>query len=175
LNDKKWSDFHGVKYQLMFKNRLQTHEYFQEWVKELDIESALEIGGGVCEHKDLFKNYLCIDVNKNLKSNYVINADFLEYESKHKFDLVFSHAVIDHSEKPNEFLLKSIKLAKKYVFHSVYRGLQRQSIRHLPPIIDKDNYVYNQLSEFEIKRVLKNYNYILRKLENGNVCIIVKI
>ena len=173
-NENKWLDFLEPKYEEMFNIRLMTHEYFQEWVKNLDIKTGLEIGGGMCEHRGLFKEYVNIDINENLKEEYTINMDFLNYKSNKKYDLVFSHAVLDHSENPNLFLIKSITRARKYVFHSIYRGLQRQSLKHLDPIIDNDGYIYNQLSEFEIKRVLKDFDHKLIKLDNGNVCLIVK-
>ena len=173
-NIKAWLDFERPKYEEMFNNRKLTHDIFKEWVKELEIKSALEIGGGLSQHKALFKHYLNIDINKNLKEDYNINEDFLNYRTKKKYELVFSHAVLDHIKNPNEFILKSIRISKKYVFHSIYRGLQRQSLNHLHPIIDKNNYLYNQLSEFEIKRLLKDFNSTIIKLSNKNVILIVK-
>jgi len=174
LNKNKWSEFRPRKYNQMFLNRLMTHQYFKDWLKDIDVKSGLEIGGGLADHKDLFKKYHNIEINETIKNSWTTNEDYMKYKPKGKPDLIFSHAVIDHNPTPNEFILKSIKEAKKYVFHSIYRGLQRQSRFHLDPIIDKDNYLYNQLSEFELKDLLKDYDYILRTLQNKNVVLIVK-
>lgn len=174
-NENKWNEFNTWKYDQMFRNRLETHEYFKNWVNEMNVKTALEIGGGVANHKELFKKYHNVEMNETIKNAWTTNGDYLKYKPKNKPDLIFSHAVIDHNPTPNEFILKSIKEAKKYVFHSIYRGLQRMSTLHLDPIIDKDGYIYNQLSEFELKRILQGYDYILRTLPNKNVILIVKI
>lgn len=175
VNENKWLEFDEWKYDVMFRNRIITHEYFKNWLKDCHINSALEIGGGVSNHKELFEHYHNIEINTTIKNPWTSTGDYLEYTPKKKYDLIFSHAVIDHIKKPNEFILKSIKEAKKYVFHSIYRGLQRQSPTHLDPIIDEHDYLYNQLSEFEIKRILKDFDIELVKLENRNVCLIIKI
>jgi len=173
-NKNKWLEFNDFKYDKMFQNRLLTHNYFKNWLRTHKVNSALEIGGGVSNHKELFKDYHNIEINETIKNPWTSTGDYLNYEPEKKYDIVFSHAVIDHSEKPNEFILKSIKEAKKYVFHSIYRGWTRASRTHEPPIIDKDDYLYNNLSYFELSRILEPFDHELFQLENKNVILIVK-
>lgn len=174
-NPKAWLDYDENKYNEMYSNREITHNHFIKWVKfRTEITTALEIGGGYSKHKDLFQNYTSIEINQKIKASYIINSDFMNYKEPKKYDLVFSHAVIDHIKRPNEFILKSIKLAKKWVYHSIYRGCVYSS-KHQKPTIDRDGYLYNNLSLYELDDLLKNYNHTLKSLPNNNLLLIVKI
>ena len=175
INPLEWKDFDEKKYNEIYQNRNATHEFFKSWSKfRNEIKSGLEIGGGNCNHKQLFEKYHCIEINRNCKEDYISNCDFMDYEPKEKFDLVFSHAVIDHVENPNEFILKSISLSKKWVFHSIYRGYTYFP-KHLKPKLDKYGYIYNSLSFYELKELLEPFNHILKRLRNGNLVLIVKL
>jgi len=175
INPKQWLDFNDSKYKEIYQNRKLTHDFFRKWVWfHNEIHSALEIGGGLCEHMDLFSKYHNIEINQNCKGSHITNCDFMDYAELESFDLIFSHAVIDHVEKPNDFILKSIKLARNWVFHSIYRGFTYNP-KHLKPKLDEYGYIYNSLSFYELKEILEPYRHTLKRLENGNLIVIVKI
>ena len=176
INPLQWLDFDNPKYTEIYKNRKLTHHFFRKWVKyhDKELDSALEIGGGKCDHMDLFRKYHCIEINQNCKAEYITNCDFIDYDVSEKFDLVFSHAVIDHVKNPNEFILKSIYQSKKWVFHSIYRGFT-YNLKHGKPSLDKHGYIYNSLSFYELKEILEPYNHTLKRLTNGNLILVVKL
>ena len=151
----------------------EIHQIFCAWVSHRlhEIETVLEIGCGKHDfyhHCFADQEYLGIDVCRDavnycrlkhepIAKHLWITGDFLIFDFQHlRFDLIFSHAVIDHSPDPTAFVKKTVELATYYVYHKTYRGYfddiaeHRQQPSGNPA--DKDCYV--DVSVQELDRVL---------------------
>lgn len=151
----------------------EIHRMFCRWVSERagEIDAVLEIG---CGKHDFYHHFFagmayagmdisgqvvdyCRDNHIKIGTHTYVRGDFLgcNFYSYHP-DLVFSHAVIDHSPDPTAFVKRSVELAKHYVYHKTYRGYfdDIETHRQDPPgnPLDKDFYV--DVSVRELARVL---------------------
>jgi len=159
--DKKWySEIHNQNTEL--------HKNFQNYLKSKhDVKTILEVGCGTgvypIQQKELFigKKYTGLDFSKpNIEfcrqhSDFdFIQGDFIKIDLDTKFDLVYSHAVIDHVYDIDEFLRQIIKLCKKYAYVNAYRGFFPDIDEHVMHWRDDDNCYYNDLSVRKCKKIL---------------------
>lgn len=73
-----------------------------------------------------------------------------------KFDLVFSHSVIDHVYDIDLFLSKVVDISTKYVYISAYYGYFPNLSKHEMKYHEADGYFLNCLSIPKIKEILLN-------------------
>ena len=83
------------------------------------------------------------------------SSDLLKIEFSKKFDLVFSHAVVDHVYDMDSFILKIINLSKKYSYITAYRGFFPELKKHKINWNNEDGSYYNDLSIPQIKKIFK--------------------
>ncbi len=177
-DDEWYSEIHDANYLL--------HKNFVEYLKnKKDIKDTLEIGCGTgiypLKNKKLFENlnYTGIDISstaieycKNNSNFKFICGDFIKMEINQKFDLVYTHAVIDHVYDVNEFVSKIVDATKKYAYINSYRGYFPKLDTH-KMIWDGHNACYfNDVSIKEIKEILlqkglDESEFIIRSQESG--------
>ena len=88
-----------------------------------------------------------------------------------KYDLVYSHAVIDHVYDIDEFLRRIVKLCGKYAYVNAYRGFFPNLADHKMNWRDNDHCYYNDLSVTKTKKVLLDSGlsedeFLIRNQEN---------
>lgn len=123
------------------------HRQFCRWVSERrpEIYAVLEIG---CGKHDFYHHFFagmsyvgmdisgqvidyCRDNHARIPSHIWSPADFLEAKFlSYRYDLVFSHAVIDHSPDPDAFVRKCVTLANRWVYIKTYRGYFEDLPKH---------------------------------------------
>lgn len=144
------------------------HEDFTNYLTNKDdVKDILEIGCGTgiypIRNKKLFENiqYTGMDISSSAieyckkNSNFeFICGDIIKMESDRKYDLVFSHAVIDHVYDINEFVSKIIDATKKYAYINSYRGYFPKLTNHKMKWDGHDACYFNDISINEIKNLL---------------------
>jgi len=179
--DEDFYDHIGI-----LQRRPLLHQNFLDYMENLkDVKTVLEVGCGMgiypIKFENLFKNreYLGIDIGepainfckKNSRFNFIC-GDLLETELDKKFDLVFSHAVIDHVYDIDAFLTKIITLCEKHAYISAYRGYFPNLKEHKMTWDNEKGCFYNdlsitQLEEKLVKCGLSKNEFIIRKQEDG--------
>ena len=89
------------------------------------------------------------------------------------FDLVYSHAVIDHVYDIDTFVSKMLSVCKKYLYLNSYRGYFPEIESHKSSWRDDAGCYFNDISVKQLKKILiKNgineNNFVIRPQENGN-------
>ena len=184
---KDWAKANDKWYEEIHDSNNILHENFIEYFNQIksNIQSVLEVGCGTgiypIRHKDIFQklNYTGIDFSEtnieycknNSKFNF-INGDFIKMDTKVQFDLVFSHAVVDHVYDIDTFLINLIKSCKKYAYINSYRGFFPDINKHEMKWRDEDNCYYNNISIKQVKKVLldnglSEKEFIIRKQKSG--------
>jgi len=138
------------------------HTMFLDWYKKKNVSSVLEIGCGTGRYYNILQNvdYMGIDIsmsaiNEALKINpdRFFCKDFLSMNIDKKFDLVFSHSVVDHTPNIEEFFRKSIKISKQFVYHSAYQSISNSSNKHISRYEPSWAIFYNTISISKIKEL----------------------
>lgn len=179
------------KVDLEFYNRIYNYRplLHQDFIKYLksknNIKTVLEVGCGAgtypIEFKDLFedKKYVGIDIGKpsieyckKHSSFKFICGDLINLDCNSKFDLVFSHAVIDHVYDIDKFLDKILSCTKKFAYISAYRGYFPNLKEHKMTWSNEKGCYYNDLSVEQLKNFLKSKGvyeneYKIRKQADG--------
>jgi len=168
------------------KARPLLHQNFINYLKlKKDVQTVLEVGCGAglypIKFKELFTGmrYTGLDISKagieyckkNSSFNFIC-GDILKMNLQEKYDLVFSHAVIDHVYDINGFLSKISQVCKKYAFISAYRGYFPVLQKHKMNWNDTEACFYNDLSVNQLKKTLfeiglKENEFIVRPQESG--------
>tara|TARA_B100001765_G_scaffold185248_1_gene129797 strand:- start:226 stop:909 length:684 start_codon:yes stop_codon:yes gene_type:complete len=154
-------------YEGMHKSCLKMHDDFKEFLREKRPSSILEIGCGAGYYpinlKDLFidKEYVGIDISetaiefcKSRSSFNFICTDFLKKNIDRKFDLIFSHALIDHVYDIDLFIEKIIKSCNRFVYVTAYRGYFPDLEKHVMRRNNLEGTYYNDVS---IKQLTKKF------------------
>lgn len=183
---KEWQNLGPEFYQKLYDRFPLHHENFLEYFKsKSDVFSILEIGCGTGIYpigfKELFseKKYTGFDISESA-INYCENHsnfefvcdDFIKMELNKKFDMVFSHAVIDHVYDIDSFLSKIVKTCRKYAYVSSYRGYFPNLEKHNKFWINEESCYYNDLSVSRIEQTLLDSGlskdeFVLRPQETG--------
>jgi len=183
---KNWQKVDPDFYFRIYNYRPLLHQDFLEYLKDKeDVKSVLEIGCGVgtypIEFKKYFdkKDYLGIDIGKPGIEYCKQNSDFefmcgdiIDMKLDKKFDLIFSHAVIDHIYDIEGFIQKIVNLSKKYVYISAYRGYFPDLHEHKMRWDNEKGCYYNDLSIEQLKKSLLKFGLVedeinIRKQEDG--------
>ena len=136
-------------YPIKFKNLFENKEYLG-----LDIgEPAIDF----CKKKSVF-NFMC--------------GDLLKIKLDKKFDLIFSHAVIDHVYDIDSFLARIVTLCGKYAYISAYRGYFPDLKEHKMTWDNEKGCYYNNLSVKRLKEKLiasglNEDEFLIREQEDG--------
>jgi len=167
--NQDWKKANNKWYEGIHDSNYLLHENFIKYFNKIRpmINSVLEVGCGTgiypIRHKEMFKelNYCGIDFSKTnieyCKNNSefdFIDGDFIKMDVKSQFDLVFSHAVIDHVYDIDSFMTNLIKSCKKFAYINSYRGYFPNLEKHEMNWQDDDNCYYNNISIKQIKNVL---------------------
>ena len=170
---KTWQKKEGNEqndwYNQMHESHKIQHQDFIQYLKtRKNLETVLEVGCGTGVYpiklKELFANikYTGIDISetaiKQCKKNSsfeFIAGDFIKLDISRKFDLVFSHAVVDHVYDVDEFVAKIVNLTKKYAYITAYRGFLPDLKKHKMNWNDEDGSFYNDFSIIQINKKLK--------------------
>ena len=99
-------------------------------------------------------------------------SDFIKEDLNEKFDLVFSHAVIDHVYDIDAFLKRIVNTTKKFAFVNSYRGYFPDLKEHKMKWRDDQACYFNDISIMRIKQVLLDCHlteeeFIIRPQDNG--------
>ena len=169
---KIWQEKFGDKqiqwYEGMHKSCLKMHDNFKEFIHENSPSTILEVGCGAGYYpinlKELFvgKEYVGIDISETAikfcrtKSSFnFICTDFLKKELNKKFDLVFSHALIDHVYDVDLFIEKIVETSKRFVYITAYRGYFPDLEKHVMRKNNVEGTYYNDISVKQVDRKLK--------------------
>jgi SAM-dependent methyltransferase len=162
------------------------HEDFIRYLKgKSDIKAVLEIGCGAgvypIQMKDLFTGmqYTGMDISqtaidyckKNSEFEFIC-GDFIKMDITKKYDLVYSHAVVDHVYDIDAFISKIVKSTKKYAYINSYRGYFPDMEKHKMIWDGHDGCYFNDLSvqqtrENLLKSGLSKEEFIIRSQESG--------
>jgi len=176
------TDFYDDLYEI----RPLLHADFLDFVKnKKDCKTVLEVGCGVgvypIKFKEIFSEmeYTGIDFSEpsiefcKKNSEYKFSCgDFIKMDLPDKYDLVFSHAVIDHVYDPDRFLENIVKTCQKYAYVSAYRGYFPNLKQHKLKWVNRLGCFHNSLSINQLKRVLQksgldDEEFTIREQENG--------
>ena len=169
---KIWQEKFGDKqiqwYEGMHKSCLKMHDNFKEFIHENSPSTILEVGCGAGYYpinlKEIFidKEYVGIDISETAiefcrtKSSFnFICTDFLKKELNKKFDLVFSHALIDHVYDVDLFIEKIVESSKRFVYITAYRGYFPDLEKHVMRKNNVEGTYYNDISVKQVDRKLK--------------------
>jgi len=175
----KWyEEIHSSNYLL--------HENFKKYLQEKNgIQTVLEVGCGAgvypIKNKNLFSNmkYTGIDFSdaavsycKNHSDFQFICGDFIKMNIITQYDLVFSHAVVDHVYDIDTFIRNIVAATKKYAYINSYRGYFLTLQKHKMNWFENEGIYYNDLSIPQIKSTLlkcglDSSEFIIRSQESG--------
>ena len=171
----------------MFHDTIASHDDFMEYFNnKQDVKSVLEVGCGAGVYPiriaELFKDIdytgndfsqQCIDhCKKNSKFNFIC-GDFIKMNPEKKYDMVFSHSVVDHVYDPVTFITNIVKSTKKYAYISNYLGYFPDLKKHKMNWRDDQGCSYNNLSLSQLKEDLLKIGLtddeiIIRSFKGGN-------
>ena len=131
------------------------------------IKTVLEVGCGAgvypIKEKELFNGVEYtgndfsennIEYCKNHSDFNFIAGDFIKMDINQKYDLVYSHGVIDHVYDIDTFLLNLVKSCKKYAYITSYRGYFPDLDEHKMNWRDEDGCYYSDISIKQIENLL---------------------
>lgn len=187
---KTWQERDGMEqiewYDKMHNSHEIQHQDFTNYLKSKNIKHVLEIGCGTGVYpiklKELFSNleYTGTDISetaiKQCKKNSsfeFIAGDFLKLDFTKEYDIVFSHAVIDHVYDMDAFVSKIVKLTKQFAYITAYRGYFPELKKHKMNWNHEDGSYYNDFSIIQIKEKfkeigLKENEFTIRSLKVDN-------
>lgn len=123
-----WDDKKLWIYKVMYNNHKHLWEYIFNFIKEHDVKSIFEIGGGMYSPvKKLCTEYIDIDLNKQIPD--AIYADFTQMDVTPyigKYDLVLADDVVEHCSGYEDFLANVVKLKSKFAIVTFFTGLNRR-------------------------------------------------
>ncbi len=113
-------------YSGMFKRHPKLWQFVEDFIKDHEVESVLEIGCGlVSPVRNWVKEYQAVDVNE---SSDAIHENFLFMDTA-KFrdiDLVVACGVIEHCENYTSFFEQINKIQPKYALISFFNDINRE-------------------------------------------------
>ena len=185
--NEDWGKASNEWYEKIHDSNHILHNDFIKYFNEIkpNITSVLEVGCGTgiypIRNKEMFKDlkYTGIDFSKtnieycknNSKYDF-ISGDFIKMEIDTKYDLVFSHAVVDHVYDIDMFITNLIKSCKKYAYINSYRGYFPELEKHKMEWRNEDNCYYNNISINQVEKVLLKIGltkdeFVIRKQQSG--------
>ena len=183
----EWKGAPDEWYRKIHDSNYLIHEDFIRYFngKKSQIKSILEVGCGTgiypVKNKEMFETfeYLGFDISQDAidfckkNSPYQFQCgDFIKDNLDRKFDLVFSHAVVDHVYDIDAFLKKIVDATKKFAFVNSYRGYFPDLKEHKMKWRDDQACYFNDISIPRVKQVLLGSGltedeFIIRSQDNG--------
>ncbi len=164
---EKFGDGQIQWYDNMHNSCLKMHDDFKKFLTEKSPSTVLEVGcgGGYYPRnlKELFTNaeYTGTDISetaikfcKSKSSFNFICTDFLKNSLNKKFDLVFSHALIDHVYDVDLFIEKIIRATDRFAYVTAYRGYFPDLQKHVLRRNNTEGSYYNDISIKQVSRKL---------------------
>ena len=163
-----WKKGNFEWYEKIHDENSSLHDSFMKYFdnKKNSIKTVLEVGCGAgiypIKYKKIFEGlqYTGIDFSetnigyckKQSQFNFVA-GDFIKMNVNQQYDLVYSHAVIDHVYDIETFLLNLVKSCKKFAYINSYIGYFPNLDKHKRRWRDDDHCYYNTIS---VKQITKN-------------------
>jgi SAM-dependent methyltransferase len=155
---------------MIYRHLRKQHQEFQAWCTQIEFNSILEVGCGTGLYADFFptKRYVGVDISETAiisaheKRGTPIHVfECMDYIADKqldgmKFDLVFSHSVIDHVYNINEFIRKLFNNTAKYLWITCYNGYFNDLGEHVYE--PYDGFYINKISIPRIKAILEPTN-----------------
>jgi SAM-dependent methyltransferase len=155
-------------YEAIDAGQAPQHEAFERWYREraTSIGSVLEIGCGAgVRYPSLFhdKRYMGIDVSRPAIDECLAHAlpghdftvgDIADARILARFDLVFSHAVLDHVYDVELFLEASVRASCARLYHTAYSGWFPEEREHVYTWSTAESCYYNRLSPGSVREQL---------------------
>ena len=164
---EKFGDEQVQWYEKMHNSCLKMHDDFKKFLTERSPSTVLEVGCGAGYYprnlKELFTNaeYTGTDISetaikfcKSKSSFNFICTDFLKNSLNKKFDLVFSHALIDHVYDVDLFIEKIIGATDRFAYVTAYRGYFPDLQKHVLRRNNTEGSYYNDISIKQVSRKL---------------------
>jgi SAM-dependent methyltransferase len=167
---EKFGDEQVQWYEEMHNSCLKMHDDFHKFLVEKSPTTVLEVGCGAGYYPRNLKDYFhdmrytgtdisetAIEFCKSKSSFNFICTDFLKNNLNKKFDLVFSHALIDHVYDVDLFIEKIIDASNRFAYITAYRGYFPDLERHVMRRNNLEGSYYNDIS---IKQMSKKLSAI---------------
>ena len=167
---KIWQEKFGDEqwYDTMHDSCLQMHDDFHKFLLEKSPATVLEVGCGAGYYPRNLKKYFDgmqytgVDISETAinfcKSKSPFNficTDFLKKSLDKKFDLVFSHALIDHVYDVDLFIEKIIEATNRFAYVTAYRGYFPNLERHVMRRNNLEGTYYNDVSTKQLSKKLE--------------------
>jgi hypothetical protein len=159
-------------YEEIYESRKPMHETFRRWVSGVRasgerLESFLEVGcGRAVGYEEFFRNdrYVGYDISekeiswcrlhrKNPRHEYA-TGDFIQDGIRETFDVVFSHAVIDHVYDVDALVSAMVGASRHWIYLNSYRGWFPHLKDHAYHWADEHHCYYNDISPRRLARLL---------------------
>ena len=165
---KRWPEQTIEWYKKIHDDNYLIHEHFKKYLaSKNDVKTVLEIGCGKgiypIFNKKLFENmeYIGIDISpsaidyckENSEFTFICD-DFIKMKLDKKFDLIYSHAVVDHVYDIDAFISKIIDKTNHYAYINSYRGYFPNLKSHKMKWDGYEACYFNNLSVEQIKKLL---------------------
>ena len=166
-----WKKANFEWYKKIHDENSSLHDSFMKYFdnKKNSIKTVLEVGCGAgiypIKYKKIFEGlqYTGVDFSetnieyckKQSQFNFVA-GDFIKMNVNQQYDLVYSHAVIDHVYDIDVFLCNLLRSCKKYAYINAYRGFFPDLEKHEMKWRDDDNCYYNKISIKQIQNIFLN-------------------
>jgi len=162
---KRWPEQTVEWYKKIHDENYLIHDHFKKFLKSKNnIKTILEIGCGKgiypINNNDLFVDldYTGIDISPsaidfcNNNSDFSFHCgDFIKMNLNDKFDLVYTHAVVDHVYDIDEFISKVVDTTKHYAYINSYRGFFPKLDSHEMKWDGYEGCYFNNISIRQIK------------------------
>lgn len=156
-------------YALIFGKRTKAHEQFMRWVERHGpFNSMLEVGCGRGEpyaRSLRTSNYFGCDIAAPQieacqqrfpdRSASFFVADAVRDDLGGPYDLVFSHAVVDHVYDIDAFLGRLARATRRWLYISAYNGWYAELPQHVYRWVPKLTCFKNELSPSAARRTLE--------------------
>ena len=164
---EKFGDEQVQWYEKMHNSCLKMHDDFYKFLVKKSPTTVLEVGCGAGYYPRNLKDYFhgmqytgtdisetAIEFCKSKSPFNFICTDFLKNNLNKKFDLVFSHALIDHVYDIDLFIEKIIETSNRFAYITAYRGYFPDLERHVMRRNNLEGSYYNDISIKQMSKKL---------------------
>lgn len=161
-------------YEEIFETRRHVHAQFLRWMEQkreegIEIDSVLEVGcGRAVMYADHFRDlrYVGYDIsakeiewcrqNRANPRHAYVAGDIIEDGLDERFDLVYSHAVIDHIYDVDRFLEALVACSRGWIYVTAYRGWFPDLADHVYSWSEEHRCFYNDVSARKLRAKLES-------------------
>lgn len=161
-----WSKNKKEIYEPMIKRHRDLWKFVENFIKEKNIKSVLEVGCGKIQlTKKLVPIYQCVDINNQTDA---IHEDFTKMDtSSFKCDLLLACGVIEHCNGYSKFLEQIKRIRPKYAIVSFFNKLSWKDdyMMESAKAGAENKFWWNRYSQKKIEEKLKelglSYSFIV--------------